>query len=144
MKPHHAIGSLALLLGLTTGFAGVCWTQQPSAPAISPTDSGLVTEDEERAFDARRRAASDEMRARIERERADLIQVRIMQRDLVQIIPPSRSELSDDPVMPAVPTPPLERPWMPATPSGGAIAPTGSGTSPARSPGSYPSGQEWR
>lgn len=140
MKPLHAIGSLALILGLTTGISSVGWTRQlPPAPAVSPDGRDMLTEEEEHAFGARLRAAStDEMRTRIERERDDLIQVRVIQRGLVQIIPPSRYELSDDPIMPDVPTPPFDRPWPPGMLPGGALAPIGPGTSPANSPGSYP------
>jgi hypothetical protein len=132
MKPLHALGSLALFIGLMTGIPAVCWTQQLAAPAALPNGSGALTDEEEQAFEARLRAAStDEMRARIERERDDIIQVRILQRGLVQIIPPSRYELSDDLVMPDVPTPPLDRPRAPGTLPGGALAPMGAGTSPA-------------
>lgn len=139
MKPLHAIGSLALILGLTVGIPSVCWTQQLSAPAVSPHGGAVLTDEEEHAFETRRRAAStDELRASIARERDGLIQVRTVQRGMVQIIPLSRYELSDDLLMPDVPTPPLDRPGAPNMLPGGALAPSGPGTSPASSPGRYP------
>jgi hypothetical protein len=138
MKVSQALGSIALMIVLTTGAASLAESQpyssappQTQAQAI-PLDNGrALTDEEARAFDARLRAAgTDQVRAKITRERDDLIRSRLAQQSASSDIPARRPELSDDLIMLGVPTPPLQRSWQTTTLPGGAFAPMERGTNP--------------
>lgn len=122
---------LALLFPVVTGALAQDRTAPPLAAA---QEGGIISNEEQSEFDARLRAATnDQERARIAAERDELIQVRIRRQGVE--IPPSPRELDPDPIMPDVPTPPLDRPRPAGTLPGGALSGTGAGTSPAINPG---------
>jgi hypothetical protein len=132
--PRFAIAGF--LFALVFSYANVAWAQNGVAPqAAQAGENAALTDQEQRDFDARLRAANtNDERARIEAEREQLIQVRIQRQGAV--IPPSPRELTQDPIMPDVPTPPLDRPRPTGnTLPGGALSGTGAGTSPALNPG---------
>ena len=113
--------------------ATAAWSQsRDTYQQLAQSDASGLTPAERQAFDARLSAAqSDQDRARILAERDNLIQARV-----VQPIPPSRSEVADDPIMSDVPTPRSAR-WPSGTLPGGALAPTGTGTGPSPTTGGW-------
>ncbi len=127
---------VGFVLALLFPIMSCALAQDRTAPPLAGAqEGGIISDQEQSAFDARLRAATtDQERARIAAEREELIQVRIRRQGAE--IPPSPRELNQDPIMPDVPTPPLDRP-RPAgsTLPGGALSGTGAGTSPALNPG---------
>lgn len=109
-------------------------TAQVGATPPGQENRAALSGEEERDFDARlRAAATDQDRARIQAQRQQLIDSRL--RGQGAEIPPSARELNQQPLMPDVPTPPLDRPRPTGnTLPGGALSNTGAGTSPAINP----------
>lgn len=136
MTSRLSLMSLAFAFGIALAAASA----GPVRAQTAPLESGVALSDEERmAFDARLRAAgSDQVRARIAKERDDLVRSRLAQRGPTQAIPPGPHEANGDLVMSDVPTPEFDQKAQMTTQPAGAFAPMSFGSNPFGRPVSDP------
>src|SRR5688500_9683883 len=117
--PGFLVVGFALVL-LFPAVTGALAQDRTAPPLAGAQEAGVISNQEQSEFDARLRAATnDQERARDAAERDELIQVRIRRQGAE--IPPGPRELDPDPIMPDVPTPPLDRPRPTGSLPGGAL-----------------------
>ncbi len=128
------------LLALSTTAVSSGWAQPMSPASVFPLEGGrALTDEEAHAFDARLRAAgTDQTRAKITKERDDLVRARLVQRAPNEAIPAGRHEASGDLVMSDVPTPEFDQRGQMTSQPAGAFAPMTTGSNPFGRPVSDP------